>query len=114
MVGGISISDTAKLEAMIHSLGLLITIGKYLPLIVAGFATLNLILAYFDLLVWGHIVPGIFNAILALGGFIFLVQLLNRRKIHRYNYRYTGRHLRMIQQQREQQLRKNNEAAASA
>lgn len=114
MAGGLSISDTSKLEAMIHSLGLLITIGKYLPLMVAGFATLNLFLAYLDLFVWGHIAFGILNAILALNGFIFLGQLLKRRKIHRYDYRYTGRHLRTIQQRKEQQLWKHSETAASA
>lgn len=113
MVGGISISDTAKLEAMIHSLGLLITIGKYLPLMIAGFATLNLILAYFDLFVWNHIGFGILNAILALAGFIFLGQLLKRRKIHRYDYRYTGRRLRKIQQRELARLRKDSKAAAA-
>jgi hypothetical protein len=91
---GIPISDTEKLEAMIHLLGLLTTTGKYLPLMIAGFATLNLVLAYFDLFVWGHIAPGIFNAILAAAAaFIFLGQLLKRHKIHRYEYRYRGRHL---------------------
>ncbi len=72
MVGGISITDETKLEAMIQSLGLLITIGKYLPAMVAGFAALNLLLAYMDLFVWDQIAPGVFNVILALAGFIFL------------------------------------------
>jgi hypothetical protein len=112
MVGGISMSDTAKLEAMIHSLGLLITIGKYLPLMIAGFATLNLILAYLDLFVWGHIAPGIFNAILAAAAFIFLGQLLKRRKIHRYEYRYRGRHLKRYPT-REPERKRAKAAAAS-
>ncbi|AFU57792.1 hypothetical protein Ngar_c08500 [Candidatus Nitrososphaera gargensis Ga9.2] len=112
MAGGISISDTAKLEAMIHSLGLLITIGKYLPLMIAGFATLNLILAYFDLFVWGHIAPGIFNVILAVVSLIFLGQLLKRRKIHRYEYRYRGRHLNM-QPSKKALDRKRAEVAAA-
>lgn len=114
MVGGISISDTTQLEGIIHSLGLLITVGKYLPIIVGGFAMLNLVLAYFDLFVWHHIAPGIFNALLSLGGFVFLGQLLKRRKIHRYDYRYTGRHLRMKQQRESLELQEQAAAAASA
>jgi hypothetical protein len=111
MAGGISISDTVKLEAMIHSPGLLITIGRYLPPIIAGFATLNLILAIMSLFVWGQIGIGIFNSILALASFIFLGQLLKRRNIHRYKYRYRGRHLKKKQPAKELE-RKRAEAAA--
>jgi len=108
MAGGISISDSTKLDALIHSLGLLIVIGKYLPLIVAGFATLNLVLAYLDLFVWYHIAPGILNVVLAAAGFMFLGQLLKRHKIHRYEYHYRGRHLK-----RQTQLeRRRTDAAA--
>ena len=97
---------------MIHLLGLLMTIGKYLPLIVGGFAVINLSLAYFDLFVWGHLAPGVLNALFALGGFIFFAQLLGRRKIHRYDYRYTGRHLRMGKDRKERKLRQTEAAAA--
>jgi hypothetical protein len=85
-------SDLARLNAMIHLLGIVMTIGKYLPLIVAGFAVLNLTLAVLSFTVWNNLVSGVINSVFALGGFIFLAQLLRRRKIHRYEYRYHGRH----------------------
>ena len=110
MAGDISLSDTAKLEAIIQLLGVLIKIGKYLPLMVATFASLNLALAYFDLLVWNHFAPGILNVILASGGFIFLAQLLRRRKIHRYDYVYHGRHTK----QPPQLERKKHEVATAS
>jgi hypothetical protein len=68
------------------------TIGKYLPLIVAGFAVINLTVAVLSFAVWNAIFSGVINSIFALGGFVFFVQLLQRRKSHRYEYRYHGRH----------------------
>lgn len=38
----------------------------------------------------------VFNYILALADFVFFSQLLRRRKIQRYEYHYTGRHLRRV------------------
>src|SRR5919108_1120866 len=92
----IAIPSTAKLEAIIYILSLLIEIGKYLPWIVLGFAGINLILAVFYFVWWNSVAPGIFNSILAFGGFLFFGQLVRRRKTHRHEYRYTGRHLHKV------------------
>ena len=89
----VSISDAVKVEALIGMLTVLIKIGKYLPYIVLAFAAVNLILAVLSFTVWDNIASGVFNSILAFGGFVFFVQLFRRRKIHRYEYRYAGRHL---------------------
>jgi hypothetical protein len=85
-------SDIARLNAMIHLLGIVMTVGKYLPLIVAAFAIVNLTLAVLSFTLWNNTISGVINSIFALGGFIFLAQLLRRRKVHRYEYRYHGRH----------------------
>ena len=92
----IAMPSTAKLEAIIYMLTLLIKIGKYLPWIVLGFAGVNLTLAVLNFTWWPSIGWGIFNSILAFAGFIFFGQLVRRRKIHRHEYRYTGRHLRRV------------------
>ena len=82
-----SISDTTKLGALIHLLEMGMKVGKYLPVIVVSFAGLNLLLAVNDFLI-SNTGFGILNAIFALGGFIFLAQLHQRRKIHSYHYYY--------------------------
>ena len=87
-------SDIARINALIHLLGIVMTIGKYLTLIVAAFAVLNLTLAIISVVLWNSMTSGVLNALFALGGFVFLAQLLGRRKIHRYEYRYHGRHSR--------------------
>jgi hypothetical protein len=91
-----AIPSTAKLEGVIYMLTLLIKIGKYLPWIVLGFAGINLTLAVLNFTWWPSIGWGIFNSILAFGGFLFFGQLVRRRKIHRHEYRYTGRHLHRV------------------
>jgi hypothetical protein len=82
-----SISDSTKLGALIHLLEIVMKVGKYLPVIVVSFAGLNLLLAVNDFFI-SNTGFGILNAIFALGGFIFLVQLHQRRKIHSYEYYY--------------------------
>lgn len=110
----VALSDTAKLEEAISILTLVIKIGRYLPWIVLAFALVNFTLALLDFTFWNNIAGGVLNAILAFGGFLFFSQLFGRRKVHRYDYRYTGRHLRKPPQpQIEPQLRQRNEAAAS-
>jgi hypothetical protein len=79
--------DTTTLGTVINLLGMAIKVGRYLPIIVVSFAVLNLLLAVNDLLIsktgfW------VLNSIFALGSFIFLVQLHQRRKIHSYEYDY--------------------------
>ena len=86
-------SNTAKMGTIINMLTLLIKIGKYLLWIVLGFALLNLTLAILDFTVWNNIAVGVFNSILAFGGFVFFGQLFRRRTIHRYEYGNTTRHL---------------------
>ena len=82
-----SLSDTTKLGALIHLLEIVMKVGKYLPVIVVSFAGLNFLLAVNDFFI-SNTGFGILNAIFALGGFIFLVQLHQRRKIHSYDYYY--------------------------
>lgn len=91
-----SIPTTAKLEVFIRLLTLVIKIAKYIPLIVLLFAGANLFLALLDFST-GNILFGILNSVLAAAGFNFYGQLLKRRKIHRYDYRYRGRHSRRTQ-----------------
>jgi len=82
-----SMSDSTKLGALIHLLEIVMKVGKYLPVIVVSFAGLNLLLAVNDFLI-SNTGFGILNALFALGGFIFLAQLHQRRKIHSYDYYY--------------------------
>lgn len=83
------IPSPAKLEGVILLLSLLIKIGKYLPWIVLAFAAVSMTLAVFCFAWWNNIAGGILNLVLAIAGFIFFAQLVRRRKIHRYDYRYT-------------------------
>jgi hypothetical protein len=92
----IAMPSTAKLEAIIYMLTLLVKIGKYLPWIVLGFAAINLTLAVLNFTWWPSIGWGIFNSILAFAGFLFFGQLVRRLKTHRHEYRYTGRHLHRV------------------
>ena len=82
-----TLSDSTRLGALIHFLEIAMKVGKYLPVIVVSFAGLNLLLALNDFLI-SNTGFGILNSIFALGGFIFLVQLHQRRKIHSYEYYY--------------------------
>ena len=82
-----TLSDSTKLGALIHFLEIAMKVGKYLPVIVVSFAGLNLLLAVNDFLI-SNTGFGILNSIFALGGFIFLAQLHQRRKIHSYEYYY--------------------------
>lgn len=84
------ISDSTKLGALVHFLGIVMKVGKYLPVIVVSFAGVNLVLALNDFLV-SNTGFGILNSLFALGGFILLAQLHQRRKIHSYEYYYNYR-----------------------
>ena len=83
------IPSTARLEGVIIMLTILIKIGKYLPWIVLAFAVGNLTLAVIYFAWWNSMTGGILNLVFAIAGFLFFAQLIRRRKIHRYNYRYT-------------------------
>ena len=95
-------------------LTLLIKIGKYLLWIVLGFALLNLTLAVLDFTVWNNIAVGVFNSILAFGGFVFFGQLFRRRTIHRYEYSNTTRHLRRLKKIEEEKRFARKDWTASA
>jgi hypothetical protein len=82
-----ALSDSTKLGALIHFLEVAMKVGKYLPVIVVSFACVNLLLAANDFLI-SNTGFGILNSLFALGGFIFLVQLHQRRKVHSYEYYY--------------------------
>lgn len=82
-----ALQDSAKLGALIQLLSVVMKVGKYLPVIVVSFAGLNLLLAVNDFLV-SNTGFGILNSIFAFAGFVFLVQLHQRRKIHSYEYYY--------------------------
>ena len=108
------LSNTAKIGAIINMLTLLINIGKYFLWIVLGFALLNLTLAVLDFTVWNNIAVGVFNSILAFGGFVFFGQLFRRRTIHRYEYDYTTRHLSRVKKFEEEKISARKDWTASA
>jgi hypothetical protein len=108
------LSNTAKMGAIIDTLTLLIKIGKYLLWIVLGFALLNLTLAVLDFTVWNNIAVGVFNSILAFGGFVFFGQLFRRRTIHRYEYGNTTRHLSRLKKIEEEKRFARKDWTASA
>jgi hypothetical protein len=85
-----TVSDSTKLGALIRFLEIAMKVGKYLPVIVVSFAGVNLLLALNDFLI-SNTGFGILNSLFALGGFIFLFQLHQRRKIHSYEYYYNYR-----------------------
>jgi hypothetical protein len=85
-----TLSDSSKLGALIHFLDVAMKVGKYLPVIVVSFAGVNLLLAVNDFLI-SNTGFGILNSLFALGGFILLIQLHQRRKIHSYEYYYNYR-----------------------
>jgi hypothetical protein len=102
------------MEVLIQMLTLVIKIGKYLPLIVLAFAMLNLMFAVLDFFYWNHIAWGIFNSILGFSGFNFFVELLKRRKVHRYEYRYDARHSRTGAQDEDEKLAQKSDTVAAA
>jgi hypothetical protein len=83
-----TIPSTARLQGVIVMLTLLIKIGKYLPWIVLAFAVINVIIAVLSFTWWHSMTGGILNVIGAIAGFLFFAQLIRRRIIGRYNYRY--------------------------
>jgi uncharacterized integral membrane protein len=99
------ISSTFKLQVVIGMLTTIIKIGKYLPLIVFAFASLNLTLAILDFTIWDSLPFGILNTILAIGGFVFTGQLLQRRRSSRREYLIKREHEAVDKQAEEIQRR---------
>jgi hypothetical protein len=87
-----SLPSTAQIEGVIRILTFLIKIGRYLPWIVLAFAGVNMTISVLSFTLWNSITGGIVNLILAVAGFIFFAQLIQRRKIHRYNYLHSRNH----------------------
>lgn len=85
-------ANTTKIEGVIVVLTLLIKIGKFLPWIVLAFAAGNMTVAVLYFTWWNSMAWGIFNLVLAAGGFLFFAQLVRRRKIHRQNYLQTRKY----------------------
>lgn len=79
------IFNFTKINGLIHLLEIIIKVGKYFPIIIILLASLKLLMAANDLLT-NSITFAILNSIFALGDFIFLVQLYQRHKAHRYEY----------------------------
>ncbi len=80
-----AIFNFTKIIGLIHLLEIIIKVGKYFPVIIILLASLKLLMAANDLLT-NSITFAILNSIFALGDFIFLVQLYQRRKVHPYEY----------------------------
>ena len=81
-----AIPSTSRIEVVIIMLTLLIKIGKYLPWIILAFAGLSMALAVLSFTWWNSVVGGIINLGFAAAGFVFLAQIIRRRKIHRERY----------------------------
>ena len=77
---------TTRITAAIYLIDLLMVIGKYLPLIAGAFAAISIAFAAYDFAT-DNIGWGIFSAVLGVGGLIFVIQLMQRRNVHRYDYR---------------------------
>jgi len=80
-----AIFNFTKINGLIYLLEIIIKFGKYFPVIIISLASLKLLMAANDLLT-NSITFAILNSIFALGDFIFLVQLYQRRKVHLYEY----------------------------
>jgi hypothetical protein len=87
-----SLPSTAQIEGVIRILTFLIKIGRYLPWIVLAFAAVSMTITVLSFTLWNSITGGIVNLILAIAGFLFFAQLIQRRKIHRHNYLHARNH----------------------
>jgi len=81
--GQSAMPSTATLQVVIVMLTMIIKIGKYLPFIVFATSTFSLALAVLNFVVWDNLPFGVLNTILAVGGFVFVGQLLQKHKIKR-------------------------------
>jgi len=81
--GQSAMPSTATLQVIIGMLSVIIKIGKYLPFIVFATSTFSLALAVLNFVVWDNLPFGVLNTILAVGGFVFVGQLLQKRSIGR-------------------------------
>ncbi len=79
-------SDFMGIDISIHLLDIIIKIGRYFPIILLSLASLNMFLAANDFLA-NSLTFAILNSIFALGNFISLAQIHQRRKIHSTEHR---------------------------
>jgi hypothetical protein len=98
-----SMSGSKKLSALIYLLEIIMKVGKYFPVIIFSSACLNLLLAVNDFLL-NNIGFAILNSLFALSGFIFLIQLHQKRKAQLYAHRYhfKDRNTQMIDAKKEE------------
>ena len=74
-------SDFMGIDISIHLLDIIIKVGRYFPIILLSLASLNMFLAANDFLA-NSLIFAILNSIFALGNFISLAQIHQRRKSH--------------------------------
>ena len=72
-------SDFMGIDISIHLLDIIIKVGRYFPIILLSLASLNMFLAANDFLA-NSLTFAILNSIFALGNFISLAQIHQRRK----------------------------------
>ena len=78
-------SDFINIDISIHLLEIVVKVGKYFPIILLSLASINLFLAANDFLA-NSLIFATLNSIFALGNFISLVQIFQRRKTHLNEY----------------------------
>ncbi|MEO9319968.1 MAG: hypothetical protein ABI361_04780 [Nitrososphaera sp.] len=86
--------STRKIDAVIYTMTFLINLGRYLPWVELALGIVNSVYAFLNFFVFHSYVAGLINTLFAIGSFVFYAQLLPRRNVHRYQYRYAGRHRR--------------------
>jgi hypothetical protein len=110
--GSTSVPSSLELQLIIGLLTLMIKIGRYLPYVVFVFATVSLTLAVLDFAVWGNLLFGVLNTMLAIGGFVLTGQLLRRRIINR-SESLTNRHDRTVAERTVMRPKMNEAVKAS-
>jgi len=80
-----TIFNSTKIDGLFLLSEIIIKVGKYFPIIILSFASLNLLLAVNDLFT-NNIGFAILNTLFALGNFHFLIQLHQKTKAHQYEY----------------------------
>ena len=82
-----SVSDSRDVTALIYMLEIITKIGRYFPIVFFSLASLNVLLAANDFLA-NNIEFGVLNTLFAASNFVFLVQILQKNKIHLFGSKY--------------------------
>ncbi|MDH3676887.1 MAG: hypothetical protein OEQ12_01120 [Nitrosopumilus sp.] len=78
-------SESKEIDLLIHSLGIIIKVGRYFPIILLSLASLNILMAANDFLA-DSLIFATLNSIFALSGFISVVQMRQRSQVHPNKY----------------------------